>query len=72
MSTRYTDTWNFSVNVNNGEYTVSRDFYINTNVISENNKIEWVSESLLGNIAIGNNVYIQLETNSKKQLIILL
>ena len=66
LSTRYTDTWNFSVNVNNGEYTVSRDFYINTNVISENNKIEWVSESLLGNIAIGNNVYIQLETNSKK------
>lgn len=66
LSTRYTDTWNFTINVTNGDYTVSRDFYINTNVISENNKIEWVSESLLGNIAIGNNVYIQLETNSKK------
>lgn len=66
LSTRYTDTWNFTINVTNGDYTVSRDFYINTNVISKNNKIEWVSESLLGNIAIGNNVYIQLETNSKK------
>lgn len=66
LSTRYTDTWNFTINVTNGDYTVSRNFYINTNVISENNKIEWVSESLLGNIAIGNNVYIQLETNSKK------
>ena len=66
LSTRYTDTRNFTINVTNGDYTVSRDFYINTNVISENNKIEWVSESLLGNIAIGNNVYIQLETNSKK------
>lgn len=66
LSTRYTDNWNFTINVTNGDYTVSRDFYINTNVISENNKIEWVSESLLGNIAIGNNVYIQLETNSKK------
>lgn len=66
LSTRYTDTWNFTINVTNGDYTVSRDFYINTNVISENTKIEWVSESLLGNIAIGNNVYIQLETNSKK------
>ena len=40
LSTRYTDTWNFTINVTNGDYTVSRDFYINTNVISENNKIE--------------------------------
>lgn len=66
LTTRYTDTWNFTIDVSNGNYSVPRSFYITTNVISEENKLEWVTESLLGNFAIGNNVYIQLQTKAKK------
>lgn len=66
LTTRYTDTWTFVVNVTNGDYTVSREFYITTNVLAEADRIEFISESLLGNVAIGNNVYIQLEAESSK------
>lgn len=64
LKSEYSQDWNFNIIASNGAYELSRDFMISTNVISENNDIIWVSEPMLGNYKIGDNIVIKLEVQS--------
>ena len=64
LKTEYTADWEFIVIAGNGLYEVERKFVLSTNVISNENDIIWVSNTLLGNFRIGENIAINIETNS--------
>lgn len=64
LKSEYSRDWDFNIIVSNGAYEVSRDFKISTNVISAENDINWISEPMLGNYKVGENVLIKLETKS--------
>lgn len=64
LNTEYSQDWNFNIIVSNGAYEVSRDFMISTNVISEENDITWITEPMLGQYKIGENILIKLEVKT--------
>lgn len=67
--TKYNIDWEFSVSVTNGIETIQRKFIISTNVLNNNDKIEWITDNYLGEIAIGEYFQKQLEITSTKKTI---
>ena len=65
LKTEYVADWAFKVIVSNGAYGVEREFSISTNTITEENDVSWITQSILGQHKIGENLLIKLMTNSK-------
>ena len=62
--TQYSRTWEFEVIVSNGQYSASRRFSLVTNEISSDKNLSWDMDTLLGTYRVGENVFIELKTNS--------
>lgn len=64
LKTEYVADWAFKVIVSNGAYEVVREFSLSTNTITEENDVSWITQSILGQHKIGENVLIKLLTKS--------
>ena len=60
--------WNFKINVSNGLKTIERAFNIETNKISSDKFIHWITDANLGNYKIGENVFFNIKAESGDKL----
>ena len=59
-----TTDYHFTIAVSNDYATIERDFFIQINVLKEEQEISWITDSNLGSVKVGNQYYIEVEAKS--------